>query len=194
MKAKNLPILLLIFTLFTLFSCKNPTTEIAAIANDSTASTYDDTSEEYDDNIYTELRYVITAAQGYNYDSLKQIAQEVSMLLHWPIDSMGRLYSSSHQKIIVPENSTDEMWAGEYFFRRDGENYVSVEMQSAYIDTLTAKNKQQSDLFYQDEKKMFVCAGVFANENDAKSVLSRVQTEFPKARIIPTEIYMGCMH
>lgn len=186
-------IIFLLFISFTTIACNTSNTESSSTFKDTTDFAYYE-SVKYDEYSESEIRYVINVAQGLNYDSLKQIAQDVSMLLHWPLDSLDRYFNINRRKIIVPENSEDEVWAGEYIFRRYGDDFVSVEMMNAYIDTETEKNAKAKDLFYNDSLQMFVCAGIFEDINAAKSVLSKVQSLFPKAQLIKTEMYMGCMH
>lgn len=178
--------------LFCFWACK-PSVNTEKMTNNSEDS-LENFYSEYDEEANFLLHYVVSAAHGYNYDSLRHIAQEVSMLLHWELDSLGRYYNADQKKIIVPEDSDDEVWAGEYLFRRYGEDFVSIEMQSGYIEVAVEKDDYARDLFYQDTTKMFVCAGIFTEEKSAKAIANKIKEICPNVSIIPSELYMGCMH
>jgi hypothetical protein len=150
--------------------------------------------EEYKPEDANVLQYVVVVADGYNYDSLRAIAKETSKLLGFKFDMLGRYFNTSRKKIVLPDNYEDDVWAGEYIFRREGGDFVSIEMQGAYIDTLTAKNKRESELFYADTLKMFVFANMYPEKKYADSLLKILKPKFKQATIIPTEIHMGCMH
>jgi hypothetical protein len=145
------------------------------------------------DNEYV-LNYVVSVEGGNNYDSLREIALHTCDLLKCKFDTLDRYYNPLRRKIVLPDNYEDDVWAGEYIFRRHGEDFVSVEMQYAYISILTAKNETASEVFYKDTLKMFVFAGLFGNKKAADSLLGIIKPKYKNATIIPTEIFMGCMH
>jgi hypothetical protein len=115
-------------------------------------------------------------------------------LLNFKFDTLDRYYNPVRKKIVLPTNHADEIWAGEYFFRRHGDSTVSLEMSSAYIDTLLAKDEKKRDKFYADTVKMFVFADLSGNLDDATRTLNLLKPKYPQTRIIATEIFMGCMH
>lgn len=184
--------LILLFIFASFCACKPNSTE--KVENNITA----DTLEEFDiiDETYSEFEtvYIVSAAQGYHYDSLKEVAQSVSMFLHWKIDSTDRYYNPVRKSILVKEDSDDEMWRGEYYLRRFGDNFVSVEMQYAYMDLALKNNPKEEEKFYQDTTKMFVCAGIFENLNKAETIAQKLKEICPSVTIITKEMYMGCMH
>ncbi len=150
--------------------------------------------EVYDSEVSYELNYVVMVADGYNYDTLRKIAIQTSKLLGLKFDTLDRYYNKSRRKIVLPDNHEDDLWVGDYIFRRVGGDFVSIEMREAYIDTLTEKSKIKSESFYADTLKMFVFANMYPEKKHADSLLKILKPKFKQATIIPTEIYMGCMH
>lgn len=134
------------------------------------------------------------AAAGYHYDSLRSIALETAGLLHAEFDTFHRYYHPLKKRIVLPNDFEDDIWAGEYYPRRVGERFVSIEMRDAYIDTLTVKSETAREAFYADTLKMFVFAAMYPEKKSADSILHILKPRFKEAAIIPDEIYMGCMH
>lgn len=114
--------------------------------------------------------------------------------MHIPFDTLDRYYNSHKKKIVLPDKYEDDIWAGEYYFRRDTDEFVSVEMKKAYIDTLTIRRKDLEEKFYDDSTRMFVFASMYTNKSKADSLFKILKPKFPKLTIIPTKIYQGCMH
>lgn len=191
--------LITLITIIYLVSCtdnSNKTGNLKINNPDTNTIAYHDSLSEENNNSEEnshELNYVISVANGYNYDSLRTIALETSMLLGIKFDTLNRYFNPTKKKIVLPDNDEHELWAGEYLFRRTDEDFVSIEMQSAYIDTLTAKLKIESDIFYADTLKMFVFASMNTDNKYADSLLKIIKQNFKNATIIPTEIYTGCM-
>jgi len=188
--------LIIIIVLIQLASCSDKTTK-QKDSNTDTVSTTDQDSRI--DGNYTaeneyELNYVVAVADGYDYDSLRKIALETSELLKFKFDTLDRYFNTTRKKIVLPDNYEDDIWAGEYYFRRFGDSAVSIEMRSAYIDTLTSKDENSSTKFYADTLKMFVFADMYNNKSQADSLLNILKPKFKQTTIIPTNIYMGCMH
>lgn len=168
---------------------QNINSDTLSIADQEAQSNSDYTSE----NDY-ELNYVVKVADGYDYDSLRTIALATSEYLKFKFDTLDRYYNPLRKKIVLPDNYADDIWSGEYYFRRYGDSIVSIEMSVAYIDTLTDKNENAKKTFYSDTLKMFVFANMFTDKKKADSLLKILKPKFKRATIIPTEIYMGCMH
>lgn len=148
-------------------------------------------NEEFRDE--SELNFIISVAEGYNYDSLKSLALQTAALLNFKFDTLGRYYHPE-KGIVVPENADDEMWAGEYFLRRMSDDIVSVEMRHAYIDTAIANNELQVERFSQDTSRMFVFAMMYPSKESADSLAEIIRVDFPETKVFPATIYMGCMH
>lgn len=192
-------LLILIIALICLVSCtdnsdktsnqKDNPSDSLSIANQGSQ-----TDENYIPENNYELYFVVVVADGYNYNSLKRIALEASEYLKYKFDTLDRYFNPSRKKIVLPDNYEDDIWAGEYYLRREGGDFVSIEMQGSYIDTLTEKDKTASELFYADTLKMFVFANMYPEKKYADSLLKILKPKFKHATIIPTKIYMGCMH
>lgn len=185
--------LFLIALLIVIASCSNNEKE----SHSNEIMTNDNTSTLTENNMAFseyELNYVVSVASGYNYDSLRQIAIQASDFLKFNFDTLNRYYNTEKKKIVLHENDIDDIWAGEYYLRRSGENFVSIEMQTAYIDTLTIKDESATERFYSDTLKMFVFATMYNNKKQADSLLKILRPKYKQVSIIPTEIYLGCMH
>lgn len=194
-------ILTLAMILFSLFSCNKEESESKEIIRSEASSEKlmtvnpDDINLEENEEFMdeSELNYIISVAEGYNYDSLRAVALQTASLLHFKFDSLGRYYNPQ-KGIVVPEDDEDEMWAGEYFLRRSGEDVVSIEMRHAYIDTIIANNEIAVERFSQDTSRMFVFATMYPDKERADSLADIIRESFPSTRIFPASIYMGCMH
>jgi hypothetical protein len=187
---------LMIILLIYFFSCSgdpNQKKEVGVIKIETAVDSSDNEANYISEDEY-ELKYVVSVSAGYNYDSLRRMAVEVSDFFNFKFDTLSRYFNSTKKKIVLPDNYDDDMWAGEYFFRRFGDDFVSVEMSSAYIDTLTEKNEIARDVFYKDSLKMFVFANMYSSKSQADSLVKLLKPKFQHARSIPTQIYMGCMH
>jgi hypothetical protein len=141
-----------------------------------------------------ELYYVVNVVEGYNYDSLRQIAKEVSRFITYRYDSLDRYYNYKRKKIVYPDNYEDEIYAGDYLFRRYSDSIVSLEMRNAYADTATEKNEAAHERFYADSTKLFVFADMFASKAEAEQLAARLKQKFKHTTLIPANIFMGCMH
>src|SRR5688500_11689755 len=93
------------------------------------------------DTTESAIYYIVEVAKGYNFDSLKNISTNAVSILGSRFEMLDRIYKSV-KGIIVPENSDDELYQGEYYPRRpfEDQNFVSIEMSFGYntaeIDTL----------------------------------------------------------
>ncbi len=129
--------------------------------------------------------YLVVCAEGTDYDELKGIEKKLQITTQIPIDEKGRIYRKN-KGIILPENSDDEMYAGAYFPRRpfdEGTNYSSIEMKGFYETTTPV-----------DTTTMIVVAAMFTQRRSADSLLKIIQPHIKSAYILPSTIFMGCMH
>lgn len=147
-------------------------------------------AEDIDD---LELNYIISVAEGYNYDSLRAIALQTAQKLSFKFDTLGRYYNPQ-KGIVLSENDEDEMWAGQYYFRRIGDNLVSVEMSYAYTDTAMSVNEQELEKHRQDTTRMFVFAMMYPDKKSADSLANIIKADYSSVKVFPAQIYMGCMH
>jgi hypothetical protein len=95
---------------------------------------------------------------------------------------LGRIYDSK-KGIIVPMDDEDEMYRGEYYPRRMADTFVSIEMRNAFVDSTT-----------ENDNRMLLVAGIFEEKAQADSVLTLAKANYPSAKVVTTELYMGCMH
>lgn len=150
--------------------------------------------DEYELDPEYEVNYIVALTEGYNYDSLHRVALDAAELLDIKFDSLDRYYNTKRKKIILPENYEDDMWAGEYYFRRSADAFVSIEMKYMYADTLTEKNEDALQKFTADSLKMFVFAGMSPNKATADSLARLLKPHYGKLQVFPSNIFMGCMH
>ncbi len=189
-------LIIIIIAFGSIISCKESSTREMSSNEDKIVKPVEVLQIETDssENEEYELNYVVSVAEGYDYDSLREIALEASELLKFRFDSLDRYFNRTRKKIVLPDNYDDEIWAGDYYFRRFADSIVSIEMRSAYIDISTNDNENAKIKFYSDTLKMFVFANMYANKKQADSLLRILKPQFEQTTIIPTEIYMGCMH
>ena len=98
-----------------------------------------------------------------------------------PIDTMGRSFNKAKNRITLPEDDEDEMYAGEYYPRRDPSRTLSLE----YVDVY-----QRS----ADPRTIAVVAGLYAQPASADSALRALQKVAPQAFRLDGKVYIGCMH
>ena len=125
--------------------------------------------------------FVVIADTGQNYYSLKSKMVSLSLSCKFRIDSNGNYYNPAKDLICIHDNSEDEIYAGEYFMRRNGSDYLSLE----YLD------------WYQDKaskKTIAIIAGIFESEKDAEKMVVLLKPYSKNAYKIKSDIYMGCIH
>lgn len=138
-----------------------------------------DSSAENDSEI--ETLYLVIADTGRNYfellDNMLALKSEFGMT----IDSMDRYYDRKKNKIILPANHEDELYAGQYFPRRFPSTCLSVE----YLETYKPGS---------DKNTMAVVAGIFEKEKSADSSLNAIRKTDKDAFKLKAEIFLGCAH
>ena len=97
------------------------------------------------------------------------------------IDTMGRFFDAEQNFLRLPDDADDDVWAGDYFPRVFFGAGISIEYLSVYNDAVS------------DSTLVVVC-GIYEDSVEAAKALHVVQQQAPKAYLLPTEIYMGCMH
>lgn len=155
----------------------NPTNETVIDSTDAPQYADIDTSEFVH-------AYLVVADEGTNYEVLLQGAKTIAALTGHKLDQQERVYRKG-KGIIVPENSDDEMYAGSYFPRRpfDDGNYCSIEMKSFYDSTAV-----------KDTATMLLVAAMYTRRSRADSLLQKIKPVFNTSHLLPSTIYMGCMH
>ncbi|MFT4523083.1 MAG: hypothetical protein ACI8ZN_002035 [Bacteroidia bacterium] len=132
-----------------------------------------------DSNSDVEWRYLVIGDTSSNYSKIKNKAKMMKKLTGFELLSYDHSYDEKKRKMVLGPD--DEMFPGEYYSRRDDEKKLSIEMMYAY------KEKVAEDLMVL----------VFSIENTKKNALT-LQKELASKRIettiLPTEMYMGCLH
>ena len=200
MKLKNLIFVTPFIASFT-FSCGskeevgvvNPNFDTMAIANvlvDSVAT--QDSTNEGSDGEY-QLNYIVAVEEGTNYFNLRSTALKVCKTLNVRFDTLERYYNPIKQRIVLPDDNQDDIYAGGYILRRYDDGFVSIEMRNAYVD-INLKDEAQQNAFYKDTTKMFVFAAMSGNRVEADSIAKLLKKQFTGTKIIASKLYMGCMH
>lgn len=124
--------------------------------------------------------FIVVADTSRNYYYLRNTMYDVSKKSGLIFDSLGRIFDPK-RGIIVPYDSDDEMYAGEYFPRRFEGSELSIEYYNSYV--------QQSH-----KSNMVLVAGQYTEEYAAQKQLRKIKQFCPNAYIIPAKLYNGCMH
>lgn len=127
--------------------------------------------------------FIVQVAEGEDFEQLKAISEQAAIQLGSRVDMLGREYKIN-KGIIVPENSEDDIYRGEYYPRRpfDDQNFISIEMSGEYL------------INEPDTLKMLIVANIFKIKNQADSVVRVLQSNFKNAKTVKTELFLGCMH
>jgi len=127
--------------------------------------------------------YIVEVATGHDFDSLKKFSANAVSILNSRFEMLDRIYKPG-KGIIVPENTNDEIYSGEYYPRRpfDDQNFVSIEMSFGFY------HKEADTL------KMVSIAGIYTLKSQADSVTLLLQDKIPTTKTIKQEMYLGCMH
>jgi hypothetical protein len=129
-----------------------------------------------------EKAYIVIAGASDSYAELNDQAQSLAI-------SSGVEYSNGYNEyksgkgLILSADADDEMWAGEYLFRRFGEEHISLEMKHAYFEDME-----------NNAEVMIIVAGIFYNEEEANNYMAEIHDFAPDAYIHTDEVYQGCMH
>lgn len=183
------------FLLFSILilSCsdvKKNSNELISIENDSNSQVKSlllnedienaDSNELNIDNQMQEM-YLLILDSSNNYNELRDYMIDVARSNKKEIDSMGRFFNHIRNKLVLPDSSEDEIYAGEYFPRRYESDFLSIEYNSEYFDQ-------------SDSSTMCIVAGIY----DEKDELLKAMSSFSKLKkptiVLKTKIYMGCLH
>ena len=125
--------------------------------------------------------YLVIADTAQNYNSIRSQVAILSTKYNIEFDSLGRIFDSQIDSIILPRNSEDEMYAGQYVPRRFLSSTSSVEYLSAY------QTNSSGNTFA-------LVSGIFETMQNATDAALIITSDFPKLYILKTRIYIGCMH
>lgn len=125
--------------------------------------------------------FIVVADTGSQYYSLRQKMFLVHKKLNIPIDTLGRFYNRKKNLIALPDNDTDEIYAGGYFPRRYPSESLSLEYLNVY-------QKESGD------KTIALVAGIYETEKRAKKALTNLRKVQRNAFLVKSKIYIGCIH
>ncbi len=124
--------------------------------------------------------YIVVVDTGTNYYLLRDKMFTVKQSTGIPIDTMDRHYDKSKDLIIVPDTSSDEIYAGDYFPRR----YPSANLSLEYMTVYKPDSK---------DKTIGLIAGIYEKKNSADSALNIIAGQ-KEAFELKSKVYIGCMH
>jgi hypothetical protein len=151
------------------------------VPQDTNAETLNDTIDDGDNASDYQTMYVVVADTSAVYYPLHEKMFALHTSLKQEIDTMGRYYDKKLDKIVLPLDDEDDIYAGDYYPRRYASSALSLEYLSMYSDTASPKT-------------MALVTGIYESEKSADSAFVIVKQKAPKAFTLKAKIYMGCMH
>lgn len=141
-----------------------------------------------DSTMAYQIFYVVVADTSKNYFLLKNKMIALSKTMHVKIDMLYRTFNKKRNLICLPENAEDKIYAGQYFPRRYGNDFLSLE----YIDYYTGASTFSFDT--GTNRTIGLIVGLYSEKAVADSMVSILQHKSEKAFTIQANIYIGCMH
>jgi hypothetical protein len=125
--------------------------------------------------------FLAIADTGEDYFALHEKMLSLHSRLGIPIDTLGRSYDPEKNRIALPEDDEDEMYAGDYFPRRFPSEHLSIEYLLIYMPAT-------------EPATMALVAGIFQDEAEAAQLTARLKDSVGGAFVLKSEVYVGCMH
>ncbi|TGE28210.1 hypothetical protein [Hymenobacter metallicola] len=125
--------------------------------------------------------FVVVADTGRSYPALRSQMLGLSRQFTLPIDTLGRYFNAQKNRIVVPENDADDMYAGEYYPRRFPSHSLSLEYLNEYQDRAGAPT-------------MALVTGIYEKEASADSALAVLGKADKGVFKVKANVYVGCMH
>lgn len=144
-----------------------------------TDSSMNDTESSYLEE--TATYYIVIGDTRGSYGELRDKMFSMHGSFKIPIDTMGRSYDESKNLIALPENDEDDLFAVDYYPRRFPSATLSLEYLGLYQRKAT-------------EKTMALVTGIYENKSSADSAVSIFKQIEPKAFVVKTNMYIGCIH
>lgn len=149
--------------------------------NKEPVQTHTSQDTTYETENYMVDKYIVFANTDTNYWKMEQEMFALSHKTGIPIDTLNRYYNSTKKEIIAVQDDNEGIYNEEYYLRRYGDDFLSLEMLSAY---------QQS----ANSATIGIMAGLFDNQQSADSMATIIKVYQPAAFILKARVYMGCMH
>lgn len=156
------------------------TTPSAAPVAAAEAEVAEDTSADSVNQEYATY-FVVVADTSRSYPALRRRMLGLSRQYAVPVDTLGRYFNAQKNRIILPENDEDEMYAGEYYPRRYPSHTLSLEYLNEYQEPAGAQT-------------MALVTGIYEKEASADSALAVLGQADTKVFKLKSRIYVGCMH
>lgn len=128
-----------------------------------------------------ETYYVVVADTAQDYYTLHGQMLQLHVSLPATIDTMGRYYNKAKNKIVLPDDDEDDIYAGDYYPRRYPGSTLSLEYLSMYKDNT-------------DTTTIALVTGIFETKKSADSANAILQKYSKNSFVLKSEIYVGCMH
>jgi hypothetical protein len=186
---KHVLALTLFFISLVLVACNQSNNEKRLVENKlhkPTVATINSNADTIDgdpassENIYDTF-FVVVVDSSYSYYTLRDDMLKLSINSAITIDTMNRTFDVQKHKIVLPENATDDIYAGDYYPRRFPSISLSIEPLNMY-DSVASQNT------------FAIVAGIFTNKQSADSLISVHASIFPKSVVIKSVMYVGCLH
>ena len=127
--------------------------------------------------------YVVIADTGQNYFQLRTKMFNLAEKAGSEIDTMGRGFNPLKERITLPVDAEDEIYAGEYFPRRYPSTSLSLEYLGYYLPNGQMENTT-----------IALVTTITSNKKEAEKALNVLKRYSKRAYLIRSRIYMGCIH
>mgnify|MGYP006284476043 CR=1 FL=1 len=134
-------------------------------------------------------RYIVVLFSSKDFRKVEKEAHRLAKSSGTPFATNGHIYDSK-KGLVLPEDSEDEMYRGQYLARRfhsdsvtekgDERGYLSIEKSEAY------KGLRPDEYV--------VVAGIRENKSLAQKDLDFYRTWAPGAFYVKCPLYLGCIH
>jgi hypothetical protein len=135
--------------------------------------------EDHEDDY--QVVYLVVVDTGMDYFSLNAKMYGIKNTFNMKVDTMGRFFNKITKRLILPEDSEDEIYAGDYMPRRDASSALSIEYYGFYTPTA-------------NDNAFALVAGIYPKKKEAMKVESRLKKGYSSCFLIESKIFMGCMH
>jgi hypothetical protein len=146
--------------------------------------------DEFDGQMPSEIRdkYLVVLCVEREFDAAKREAKRVSIASGIQFSMNGKVWDSQ-RGLILPDDCNDPMYCGEYVPRRYNELDLTATNPVGYISV------EKSDAYPYLQKGYYIALAVICDsQQGAQKELLKFNRFSPKAYVVKTQIYMGCIH